>query len=266
MTIQIVRNFKRWFLEVDETQGDKMLQKGIVIGCDNRLETLLFVWYHQYKIFNTLPITFVDFGVSDQTRAFCLNHFNYITLPKDQLIPFKSPDFETSLKWVKVFGSNNIHREKFFYKPIACLLSPYQHSLWIDLDCLIYCNLEEIFSFFPNSPSLVLREEGSDWLDILREHELLENDEVGYNSGVFLFTKDHPVIKKWKERSMQENHLFYGDQDVLSRVLFEEKIKPSILPQEYNWSYKVGMNPKAKIVHFHGDSKSEIFKYLTSPN
>jgi len=234
--------------------------QGIIIGGDSNIEYLIPIWFDVYKKTNDYPITFFDFGLSLEMKTFCKKHFDVISI--DELNPSLDLPIhlEDQIKWELLYSSNFYHfRKSWFKKPQACSLSPYDYSIWIDLDCLVYTSLSAIFEGL-NGPILSLREEGAD--QILLEQELNINlpNEITYNSGVILFSKLHPVIELWAKKSMQEAHRFIGDQHILSRILFENSFEVKVLPKEYNWSYSWGQNNQIKIHHFHGIGKKELIE------
>ena len=91
-------------------------------------------------------------------------------------------------------------RNAWFKKPLACLQTPFERSIWIDLDCEVRGGLGGLFESYGESLSLT-RYPGA------------------YNSGVIIFQHGVPIFEKWADLSLDQNHLFRGDEDVLNWIL-----------------------------------------------
>jgi hypothetical protein len=215
-------------------------EKGFVVAADISQEWLLPWWWNKYSQHNDLPVAFVDFGLSLEMKDWCKQKGIYIPLPVPDLFVKEKDAF--SLDHVKMWEEKHNtffwnSRGAWFKKPLACLQTPYELSVWMDLDCEVLANLDDIFSL-SLPPSGVF---------IAKDSEL-----GGVNSGVILFKKKAKLIEDWAKDSFQKNDLFVGDQDVLYSIIKEKEILIGDLSRLYNWSRIGPPNPDARILHWHG--------------
>jgi hypothetical protein len=217
--------------------------KGIVVASDVSQEWLLPWWWDRYKVHNSYPVTFVDLGLSLEKKQWCKERGSYVSLPISGLFVSEKKDLsdETIALWEQAHGKHLwSSRAAWFRKPLACLQSPYEQSLWIDLDCEIRGPLEEIFSFC-NHPS---------GLSAVRE--FWRGKTLGINSGVLAFRRNAAFLREWARLAFEKHSEVKGDQDLLDRMEEEQKIQFGVLPSCYNWSRVHGDNAKALIFHWHG--------------
>jgi hypothetical protein len=143
--------------------------------------------------------------------------------------------------WQKDYGTHIWpSRDAWFLKPLACLQSPFETTLWIDLDCEIRAPLHSLFAYSSNPTGLAMA------LDVGSLQPPM------YNSGVISFKKQCKLIDQWAEASFQRNHEFIGDQDLLSTLIAEQNLTIGLLPATYNWSRYLPENHEANILHWHG--------------
>ena len=79
-----------------------------------------------------LTHTFVDLGMSHYGKTFCSERGEVIPLQMD--LAFSDGE------------SVRDKRHSWFKKPFALLLSPFAHSIWLDLDCEVLGSLAPLFS------------------------------------------------------------------------------------------------------------------------
>ena len=225
------------------------MSEGIVVASDLTQEWLLPWWWEHYQKHNTHPVCFIDLGMSHEMKEWCRQKGKWI--PLVDIKPFfdeieedfnfsiaQKEDLPSSLaqEWENVFDSQVwAYRNVWFKKPLACLLSPYSKSIWIDLDCEIRGSIASLFPLCEN-PS-----------EISAAKVFFH-----FNSGVFVFKKEAPIIRDWAIQSIQNNHLFSGDEEVLSSIIENKKLPIQELPLIYNWSRLYPDNPDAVILHWHG--------------
>ena len=235
--------------------------KGIIVGLNAKIEYLLPFFYLNLRLNCSLPIVFFDFGMSAIGRSFCEKRGQVIEI-EDSL--FNNPDdpYQPHV------------RNEWFKKPLACSLAPFDINLWIDLDCLVRGPIDEILSI----PS-------HKWLRISPEytidfscHDLSFHDLTIFNSGVFAFRKDSPLIDIWiKGIKNFDLSQLVGDQDILSFELYGHFDKIQSLDPKFNALVSWKKNPykhlapldspikfldpkltleECSIIHFYGSSKS----------
>jgi hypothetical protein len=202
-------------------------------------------WWRHYEKSNDHPVTFIDFGMSDEAKSWCRERGTVVRLALPDIFVAERHEIDASSidKWENTFGTDFwIRRNGWFKKPMACLLSPYQKTIWIDLDCEVRSSIKPLFAHADHPSGIALAK------DI---HDPLSNGK-GYNSGVIVFKRGLPLIEKWADEALKSNHLFAGDQDILTKLIFDHELTISELPLIYNWSRCSGENPDAAIYHWHG--------------
>lgn len=230
--------------------------EGILVASEAGLEWLLPWWWSHYQKTNTRPVAFVDFGLSPSMKSWCQKRGRLIPFegPKLAVSPREQTDPEKVAFWELLYGTNFWEkRPHFFRKPLACLLTPFATTLWIDLDCEIRHSLDEIFAY-KSTPQR---------FSISRDLITSLPGRTIYNSGVFLFEHQHHLIERWVNLCLESNGEFYGDQEALSHLLLTDNQFISELPSLYQWSHFLGENGLSRIVHWHGDSgKQAIAKQM----
>ena len=232
-------------------QRAPILPKGILVASDQNLEWLLPWWWENYCSSNSLPVTFVDFGMSESARSFCKEHGELLDFAFDPTFVKKRENLhpEVNKKW-KNYGKTFWEaRDGWFKKPLAMLQTHFAQTLWLDLDCEVLKPLEPIFDLLSEEehfgivPEPLFYQGGPDLLF----------GEVLYNSGVVLFRHGSTLLQTWAQRSLKENAKFLGDQDLLSRIIFEQKIPVVQLPEIYNARLVTGIPFHATIIHWVGN-------------
>jgi hypothetical protein len=238
---------------------------GILVACSHHIEWLLPWWWDYYSQHNDLPVTFVDFGITDSVKKWCEKRGERIPLlMKDEFIAGQEK-IEPKLAelWEILQGNKRFWpaRSGWFKKPFALLQSPYQRTLWLDLDCQVRAPLASLFEKCENPAGIALVRDPFQFTQGLDGYTY--PDEVLYNSGVIVYKKGSPIIDEWAEKTTSETADFLGDQNILSRVLFLRKEMFCELPLFYNWLSLLGEQPQAAIFHFSGpEGKEKIQKEL----
>lgn len=229
---------------------------GIVVGSDLTQEWLLPWWWNHYSRFNSHPVAFIDFGMSDEMKKWCRERGELIPLlVADVFVAERETIDPTLVQEMENACGDSFwpSRSAWFKKPLACLLSPFRRSLWIDLDCQIHGPLNALFPLCNHSLAMA--------------REDFDSHTEGYNAGVIAFKHGDPVIEDWANRSYLCSHQFRGDQDVLNALIREQNLAIAELPQIYNWSRLKEKNPHAIILHWHGpQGKSEIAHQIARAN
>lgn len=137
-------------------------------------------------------------------------------------------------KWEKIYGkSASVARSAWLQKPLACASSPFDLSLWIDLDCEILANLAPLFTHA--------------FEDLL----IAPDRYASFNSGVVLFRKNTPLIERWAQEALTCHHM--GDQDLLIELIEKTKARITALDSIYNWPISQGLHPQIMILHWMGE-------------
>lgn len=184
------------------------------------MERYLPWWIAHVRRYVNFPIAFADFGMTQSARRWCEERGVVIDLPK---MPITNV---CNRKWEEVYSKDVWKkREAWFQKSLACLHTPFDLTLWLDLDCEV-CRPFEI-------------------LDV--ECGLVPEQDI-YNSGVIMFRRKAPFLQEWVDECRRHHFLYMGDQEALSKVVRHVTSLPSI----YNWRMNEGFNHEAIIVHWAG--------------
>jgi hypothetical protein len=231
------------------------VKEGVLIGCDHHQEWLLSWWWENYTRHNRHPVAFVDFGMSSKAKDWCEKRGDLIVLecPKDFVLHKTLIDRDLISDWERGYGEVIwTSRENWFRKPFALLQTPFEKTLWVDLDCEVLGSVSPIFHKIHSHSGIAVSRERS-----------LTIEEAGYNSGVIAYRKESPLLKLWAEACFHCNDKWLGDQDVLSFLIHREEIEIIELSDNYNWRMKFGVNLDAIIVHWVGSwGKEYIRRYL----
>ena len=106
---------------------------GILVGVSQELEHLIPLWFASYKKHNDYPVAFIDFGLSPLLRLLCQELGTLIPLTRT----FTDPTEESLLHFRAKYGHGDFltPRRQWLKKPLALLLSPFEQTIWVDIDC-----------------------------------------------------------------------------------------------------------------------------------
>ncbi len=226
------------------------MSQGVIVGCDMQMEWMLPWWWQHYTRHNALPVAFVDWGMSEEGRQFCAKRGQLLNL--SGTYDFISPKSEISQEliesWEAIYqGDVWGPRLSWFRKPFVMAQTPFEKTIWVDLDCEIVGSLKPLFlKIHPHSGMALAR-------------ELQDN---GYNSGVVVYNRDSPLLQQWMDGCVHFNHAFLSDQDVLSFIIESNHVEIVELPEEYNWRMKHGVSLDAVIIHWVGLWGKAVIKRL----
>jgi len=231
--------------------------QGVLCGADLHQEWLLPWWWSSYRLNNTCPVTFCDFGLSDDARSWCQDRGTVISIDTcsswiascDQIPAFLKSE------WEKLYGKRIWNsRQAWFKKPIALLDSPYQKTLWVDIDCEILSSIHPLFEFCSSScPFALVREISTDYLPLF-------HPQVKYNGGVIVYMKEAGILKKWADAARSQNDQFWGDDPLLSHLICQYRYPIQEIPPIWNWRMSDGFNPLAHIYHWVGSGGKEYIR------
>jgi hypothetical protein len=226
------------------------LKRGILCGAEASQEWLLPWWWSRYIEHNHFPVTFIDFGMTQEMRDWCAEKGEVIPVeidpacitPRSGIVEESAKEWEKNHGW-KVWNA----RHTWFKKPGALLHSPYKQTVWIDIDCEILGPLDPLFKEFDRSREMALvREYACD-------HIPKFDPRVRYNGGIILFQHGSPILEKFAEGALTQNHLFAGDDNLLSHMINSNRLEVQELPEIYNWRMARGLNLNAVVLHWVGN-------------
>lgn len=228
------------------------LARGVLVGCDLAQEDLLSAWWDHYTLFNDEPVAFADFGMSSEARIWC--QARGISFPVPSLfINEEEIPLNKRILWEAHYGSGIWNARKvWFRKPLAWQASPFDLTLWLDLDCHVQKPLGSLFATLCKHKEIALRAEKESVQKKQREKGFIGFDETDYNTGVALFFKKVPILQQWIEEIEKNNAHYVFEQQALAKVLrVNQNCLQELLPI-HNWSMERGANLDAVIYHYHG--------------
>jgi lipopolysaccharide biosynthesis glycosyltransferase len=208
-------------------------------------------------------VTFIDFGdMTPAAREWCQQRgdLETLTVPVESFVTHKDTVHERYQEnWIAPEGYNVwALRMEWFKKPFACLLSPYRRTVWIDVDCQVRRSISEMFDSCENPFGIAIRPQAQKLLQHNVEIGRILEDELEYNSGVFVFSHGAKIIEEWAKGCLERNNVLRGDQEVLSRLMYEKGVKLPPLSPKYNWPWGSEGQTDASIIHWYGGGKELI--------
>lgn len=176
----------------------------VLTGCDSKTEWQLPWFIENLRKNCTADLVIADFGMSDEMLTFASSSCNII---------------------IEMNKDNS--RKGWMLKPKAMASSPYKYSVWIDTDCHVKENIDDIFDLIV--PNKLLMVEDRPW----SKRRL----EKWHNSGVVGFKNTPPVLIEWAKMCEQKTDI-EGDQEVLHWMMGGEELRRlsfiEDLPHKFN--------------------------------
>lgn len=240
-----------------------MSDQGIIVGCDERQEWLLPWWWKHYSTYNSFPVVFADFGMSEKALTWCRERGKCYTVPSVDVLQKNQVFTPEKERWEDRYGKSIwFFRSAWFKKPLSLLHAPFSIGVWVDLDCQINGELDPLFNSLTFGAEIGLVKEPEFIQDYDQKNRFLLPGEVNYNSGVVVFRQHASILHQWVEEALANNANYPGDQQALCRAIY--KYQPALveLPSTFNWLRILGPNPDALIHHFTGEGKLELLKQI----
>lgn len=224
------------------------MDKGVLTGCDQRQEYLLKWWWKHYSKHNTYPVTFCDFGMSLSARKWCESKGNVI---EQKTVPLKnlSKNVENAPWKDTLFPLMWNHREAWFQKAFAQLQSPYQNSIWLDLDCEVKKNLMPLYNMVQTGDGFAIAHYELSETEKAHKRKLIRSEVTGVQAGVFAYRKDSPVIPAWIDWCKANHSHDFSDESCLSHLLHEKNYDIAYMSRNFNWTQVEIANQQALILH-----------------
>jgi hypothetical protein len=232
-------------------------KKGILIAFDKSMQPLLLWWYKCLRKYSLLPIAFVSLGVSKKVEKWCKNHGYFIQDEKFISYLKKVPVLdEYKKKWFGLIKTDVEQiRPYWFAKPIAMMHTPFEKTLYLDIDCEVLYPLDEIFAYLNDSEIVLCK-------DMSEINFFKKSSEILFSSGVIVYKNKSRIISKWAKKALEYNCEFLGDQDLLSRIIHVYKYNLKILEMFWNWPVVLGKNKEVKIYHWSGNKKIKLLEKI----
>lgn len=226
-------------------------EDGILVGAEISQEWMLPWWWENYRKHNPFPVAFADFGMSARMQSWCAERGEVIAVKIPDCFVAAQDELDPRLAAEWLGGRSDTFwdiRPIWFKKPFACLQTPFQRTIWIDIDCEIRDSLTELFSCCENPNEIAMGR---------------YNDASIYNAGVIPFKRGNRIFSIWASESLKRNHLFRSDQELLVALLAELNISIQELSRCWNWSRKWAEESDIKIYHWHGEpGKAVIYSMI----
>ena len=216
----------------------KKYDQAFITGCDEGHAWMLPWFVKNYKRHNSTPLIFSDFGVSEKTLEYVRREFHC------------------------VLDMTKVKEAGWFKKPRSMLYAPAKKTVWIDTDCEILDNIEDIFNkLVPNKLAMV---EDKPWSK--------RRGELWHNSGIVGFIGKPIILHNWCQKVHDDP--LVGDQEVLHSMVRKDSLSRQIyiedLPNEYNWlrlQLDQGHDSKRKkIMHWTGNKGKDKIRRLIKKN
>lgn len=224
-------------------------KRGVLCGAERSQEWLLPWWWSRYREHNDFPVTFCDFGMTDEMRDWCRERGEVVSIELDPhcITPRSEIEDERARQWEEIYGWSVWNaRRTWFKKPFALLESSFEQGIWIDIDCEVLGPLEPLFSDFDQTSQLALVR------DYASDHLPRFDPNVRYNGGVVVFQHGSSILENWAKGAVSQNHLFWGDDPLLSHLICSDQLEVQELPEVYNWRMARGLNLNVVILHWVG--------------
>ena len=207
-----------------------MVQAGVIVACDRDQEWLLPWWWRHYSSHSSYPVHFIDFGMSSEGVSWCKERGSYEPLVGFDHFHEHPVEDEQRKIWETEISSIFDFRRTYFKKPFALIQSPFDLTIWLDLDCQLIGPLDPLFTVLHMGVDFSVKPQGK-----------------GYSAGVIAFRKDSTTLKAWFEEINRRNELYIHDEQALERFQITWP-----LPEIYNWNPLHGENLQAVVLHYQG--------------
>lgn len=203
-------------------------------GCDSNHEWMNEWFLDNYRLHNSTPILFADFGVSDDMREWCEENFDGV------------------LDLTKSKGKG------WFKKPEALqLASKFDNKIcWMDNDCEVLGDMSSIFDL--TQPNKLGMTHDRAWIKRKKEE--------WFSSGLVVFEGRPQILNEWVIECVQTTER--GDQEVLHAMLKDPLSRLThinLIPNKYQYTRLQVLidgedDPHKLMIHWTGPKGKEIIK------
>ncbi len=231
-------------------------KRGVIVGCDAGSEWLLKWWWRHYTAHNSFPVVFFDFGMTQSARLFCEKKGEVFPLSLPKSFFHSAELFPLPSCWPSHWKKTVQRRRKlWFTKAFALLKTPFEETVWLDLDCQCRGLIQGLFSHCHKNKGFAVALDEPHTVECWKRFGLLLPHVVGYQAGVVAFRHGAPAISKWACHCLTYRNSEYSEQTALSHTIAKHRWKVSLLPSIYNWLTPEQENEEALIAHYGGDER-----------
>lgn len=205
------------------------MSASFITGVDSNHEWMLEWWFNNIRKHSDIPITICDFGMSDKMSNWAeMTASHFIKYPKH-------------------------HKCAWFYKSQCLLDSPFEKTCWLDADCQVLTNIDDIFKYAHEGKLGLTRDvgRGKGW----------------WATGVVVIKGKPVILQDWN--NISRDSALRGDQETLNYLLQSTSYSDrqiAEMPLEYQWlrlQLSRGQDsPDKKVIHWTGPSGKEHIKTL----
>ncbi len=225
------------------------ITRGVLVAANFEQEWMLKWWYNHYTILNDYPICFADFGMSRSALNWCQS--KGVVIPVHTTFSPKMISDKQQKHFEKMYYGDVLEgRKAWFLKPFAMKKSPFEKTIWIDLDCEVKSNLKEVFTYADKPPHFSVARDLKTSEQMHTHLNTIPGCTKYYNSGVISFQRSSPILKKWIENIPLHFETYLSDQEVLSHTIYEEGFKVTELPKKYNYLSGFEEIENPSIIHY----------------
>ena len=221
-----------------------MSDAGVLLFCDEAQELFLPWWYSHYEKTNDAPIAIIDLGLSERGKKWANNIGQVIAMEPVEFELEPPPDFIMD-EW-KHYTKADYERARplWLTTPFALLKTPFEKTLYLDLDCEVRKNLDHLFDIpFGVVPA------PEDTLKCWIERGISMPEQRRYNLGVIAYHKNSPIIQAWADMILDSSCHFWSDHEALMETLREKEFTVIELPEHYNTYSTQSISDETAIVH-----------------
>ena len=231
-------------------------------------------WYsHVRKQHPYTPIAFGDFGMSEDAKQWCQERGTLIEASK---IPSYLPPplheigwLYNGKKWTCKNTAYHPDRFVFFRKPYLMQQSPFDRTIWLDLDCQVLKSLKHLVSIPLSTNQFAICIAQPKHRFFMRATEDLQKKlqpetiaVLCYNSGVVVFEKKSPLLDVWSYLVTHAGHNFGYDDHVLSFAINYYHFNVTLIPSRYNWPIHCRPNANAAVIHWMKDAPKHALRLI----
>ncbi|MCB1106973.1 MAG: hypothetical protein KDK76_02635 [Chlamydiia bacterium] len=229
-----------------------MEDKGVLTGCNQEQEWMLKWWWNHYSKHNDYPVTFCDFGMSLPAKKWCEKRGNVLTYNPQFLLKEKSQ----KAPWANHIAMNTWNkRHIWFSKAFILEKSPYEKTVWTDLDCEILQNIAPLFEMTACKDGFAIAHDSDENNEKARHINILKEGVQGLQVGVLSFTKGSPVIPAWINYCMKHLDTEISEQTAISHLLHKTPFDITTFSSKYNWLIPENSTSDVVIKHHTGHSR-----------
>lgn len=204
---------------------------GVVTACDSKQEWMLPWWWDSYHKHCALPVLFIDHGMTETARRWCEDRGRVI---------------KSAVPGIPIISQ----------KPFALLRSPFRRSLWMDLDCEVCADLQEVFDATPVGMIGVTLDPYNDGVK-----KSVPPHWKTVAAGVIVYDRDDSCITQWA--SLLTTGKYRDDQYALNALIPSRRFH--ILPGRYQ---RLRFDPESSelpvIRHWHGQPGKDHIKAVAA--